>query len=336
MKVFSDIKNILCCRASRNCIAGVSAVIVMVMLMSVMIIRRNDVRVYVDGALTAHFETLADDTGIWLKKAGVTVYEGDTLRTENNNIYIDRAVYVTVIADGQQVSYKTAKGTVKDVLAAGDITIGDADIVSPARYNNVTENVTITVERVSTATITETETIKYETKKVKDSSMYEGQTEVKTKGVNGKTEHTYNVTYIDGKETSRELVSSKVVTEPVTEVIKVGTKIKSSFKASANAPKNYKAVYTMRGSAYTYGNDGGNYTCLGKPTSRGTVAVDPNVIPLGTRLYIESEDGKYIYGEAVAGDTGGAIKGYKIDLFVESQAECRAFGRRNVIVYILD
>ena len=91
----------------------------------------------------------------------------------------------------------------------------------------------------------------------------------------------------------------------------------------------------MRASAYTYGNDGGNYTCLGEPTRRGVVAVDPSVIPLGTRLYIESEDGKYIYGEAVAGDTGGAIKGNKIDLFVESARECRAFGRRNVTVYIL-
>lgn len=336
MKIFNDIKNILCCRASRNCIACVSAVIVLVMLMSVMIIKRNDVRVYVDGVEAAHIETLADDPQIWLKKSGVEVYEGDSFTTEDHNIYIDRAVYVTVIADGQQVSYKTAKGTVKDVITAGGFSLADADIVTPARYTVVTGNTTVTIERVSTATVTETEIIEHDTKKVKDSSLYEGQTEVKTKGVDGKTEHTYTVTYIDGKETSRTLVSSKVVTEAVTEVVNVGTKVKSSFKASANAPTSYKAVYTMKASAYTYGNDGGNYTCLGKPTQRGIVAVDPSVIPLGTRLYIESEDGKYIYGEAVAGDTGGAIKGYKIDLFVESASECRAFGRRNVTVYILD
>ncbi len=335
MKIFSDIKNILCCRASRNCIAAISAVIVMVMLMSVMIIKRNDVRIYVDGAEAAHIETLSDDPQIWLKKTGVEVYEGDLFKTENHNIYIERAIYVTVIADGEQVSYKTLKGTVKDVIAAGGFSLADSDIVTPSRYNNVTESTTITIERVSTATVTETEVIKYDTKKVKDSSLYEGQTEVKTKGENGKTEHTYTVTYVDGKETSRTLVSSKVVKEAVTEVVKVGTKIKSSFKASANAPKNYKTVLTMRASAYTYGNDGGNYTCLGQPTRRGVVAVDPSVIPLGTRLYIESEDGKYIYGEAVAGDTGGAIKGNKIDLFVESASECRAFGRRNVTVYIL-
>ena len=336
MKIFNDIKNIMCCRASRTTVAVVSAVIVMVMLMSVMIIKRNDVHVFVDGVEAANFETLSDDTGVWLKKSGVEVYDEDTVVTKDNNIYIDRAVFVTVEADGQKVSYKTAKGTVKDVVAAGGIEIGDADIVTPSRFTSVDGNINVVIERVSTKTVTETETIKHDTKKVKDSSMYEGETEVKTKGENGKKEHTYTVTYVDGKETSRTLVSTEVVKEAVTEVVHVGTKIKSSFKASANAPKTYKKVLTMRASAYTYGNDGGNYTCLGQPTRRGIVAVDPDVIPLGSKLYIESTDGKYIYGEAVAGDTGGAIKGNKIDLFVESASECRAFGRRNVVVYILD
>ena len=69
---------------------------------------------------------------------------------------------------------------------------------------------------------------------------------------------------------------------------------------------------------------------------RGVVAVDPRVIPLGTRLYIETADGSYIYGNAVAGDTGGAIKGNKIDLFMNSYSECMQFGRRTVNVYILD
>lgn len=335
MKIFDDIKNIMCCRASRRSIAVVSAAIVMVLLMSVMIIKRNEVRVFVDGTEAAHFETLSDDSAIWLEKSGVEVFEKDVVTTEGNNIYIDRAVYVTVKVDGQEISFKNEKATVKDIIVANGIEIGDSDIVTPARFTMIEENTTIVIERVSKKTITETETIKYKTKKVNDSSLYEGQTEVKTKGENGKKEYTYNVTYTDGKETSRELVSTEVVKEAVTEVIHVGTKIKSSFKASKNAPKTYKKVLTMRASAYTYGNDGGNYTCLGQLTRRGTVAVDPNVIPLGTKLYIESTDGKYIYGEAVAGDTGGAIKGNKIDLFVESARECRAFGRRDVVVYIL-
>lgn len=68
----------------------------------------------------------------------------------------------------------------------------------------------------------------------------------------------------------------------------------------------------------------------------GVVAVDPRVIPLGTRLYIASTDGTADYGYALPGDTGGAIKGNKIDLFFSTASQVRQFGRRNVTVYILD
>ncbi|MEG2570833.1 MAG: 3D domain-containing protein, partial [Clostridia bacterium] len=69
----------------------------------------------------------------------------------------------------------------------------------------------------------------------------------------------------------------------------------------------------------------------------GLIAVDPRVIPLGTRLYITSMDGKrWVYGYAVAADTGGAIKGNKIDLFFNTEAECYDFGRQKAKVYILD
>ena len=66
------------------------------------------------------------------------------------------------------------------------------------------------------------------------------------------------------------------------------------------------------------------------------MAVDPRVIPLGTRLYVQSLDGSSDYGFAVAEDTGGAIKGNKIDLFFETAEQVRQFGRRRVKVYILD
>ena len=68
----------------------------------------------------------------------------------------------------------------------------------------------------------------------------------------------------------------------------------------------------------------------------GVVGVDPGVIPLGTRVYVETADGQYIYGTAVAADTGGAIKGNKIDICVDTSSEAYAFGRRTVNVYILD
>ena len=92
----------------------------------------------------------------------------------------------------------------------------------------------------------------------------------------------------------------------------------------------------MRASAYTYGEDGGNVTATGIRPYKGIVAVDPRVIPLGTKLYIETADGSYVYGTAVAADTGSAIKGNKIDLFLESESACNRFGRRTVNVYVLN
>jgi 3D (Asp-Asp-Asp) domain-containing protein len=83
----------------------------------------------------------------------------------------------------------------------------------------------------------------------------------------------------------------------------------------------------MTASAYTY--TGRNTSCGMKPAV-GLVAVDPSVIPLGTKLYIEG------YGYATAADTGGAIKGNRIDLFMEDKSQCLSWGKRMVKVYVLN
>lgn len=93
---------------------------------------------------------------------------------------------------------------------------------------------------------------------------------------------------------------------------------------------DYADVLTMEATAYLPSDgDGYGITATGIPATYGVAAVDPYIIPLGTRLYIPG------YGEAIAADTGGAIIGYRIDLCMESYDECMEFGRRNVTVYIL-
>ena len=94
---------------------------------------------------------------------------------------------------------------------------------------------------------------------------------------------------------------------------------------------NYSNVMSMEATAYlpTDGS-GAGITATGIRATYGVVAVDPRVIPLGTKVYIPG------YGVALAADTGGAIKGYKIDLCMESYSECMRFGRRNVTVYVLE
>ena len=94
---------------------------------------------------------------------------------------------------------------------------------------------------------------------------------------------------------------------------------------------NYRAVMAMEATAYLPGDgDGAGITAMGIPATYGVVAVDPGIIPLGSRVYIPG------YGEAIAADTGGAIYGYRIDLCMESYAEAMNFGRRVVTVYVLD
>ena len=78
------------------------------------------------------------------------------------------------------------------------------------------------------------------------------------------------------------------------------------------------------------------YTASGTPSRYGAIAVDPNYIPLGTRMYIVTTDGSWVYGVATAEDTGGAIKGYIIDLFFDDYSTCIQFGRRDCTVYILE
>lgn len=94
----------------------------------------------------------------------------------------------------------------------------------------------------------------------------------------------------------------------------------------------YSQKLTMEATAYT----GGGTTATGTSARYGAIAVDPKVIPYGTRMYIVTSDGKWVYGEATAEDCGGAVKGNIIDLYFDNYNTCIQFGRRDCTVYILE
>ena len=104
-------------------------------------------------------------------------------------------------------------------------------------------------------------------------------------------------------------------------------------------------IITSNGTALTYSYSlsviataytGGGTTATGTPARYGEIAVDPSVIPYGTKMYIVSDDGNWIYGVATAEDTGGAITGNRIDLYYDDYDTCIQFGRRSCTVYILN
>ncbi len=138
------------------------------------------------------------------------------------------------------------------------------------------------------------------------------------KGQKGKAEVTYKITYSDGKEVSRKEINRKVVKKPVTKIIAKST-------VGTIEGKEYVKKFTVKAYSYT----GGGRTASGLPAAHGRIAVDPSVIPLGTRVYVEG------YGFAVAADTGGNIKGNTIDVYFNARSSCIQWGCRHITIYIL-
>lgn len=314
---------------------AVCGVLVLSMLMSVITVNIHEVTVLEDGNEVNHFHAILTDDEALLEKAEITLKDGDEMKVVEDGgqvtLSIARAFPITIEADDQTVTVMLASGTVADALTKANITCGASDILSHEMTAPIAREMVIKLDRVTTDRVVETESIDYTTKKIQTNDLYVGQTEVQQEGVKGEKKLTYDVTYINGKESDRKLIDEEITKEPVEKIVRVGIKIKSSFKKTASTPKTYKKVIAMEASAYSEGGT----TASGLPCRVGVVAVDPRVIPLGTKVYVETADGKYIYGTAIAADTGGAIKGNKIDLCVHTRAEAYRFGRRTVNVYIL-
>ena len=187
--------------------------------------------------------------------------------------------------------------------------------------------------------VSETESVAYNTVKRLNSSLEAGETVTVREGENGEKTVEYKVKYENGVEVSREVITEYVTKAPVDKIVEYGNK-----NASPNAPVNtgklnYKYVIECNATAYDMSaEENGGYagqTATGVPLDKGVIAVDPRVIPLGSRVYVEALDGSWSYGYAVAADTGGAIKGNRVDLCYRTRYECIQFGRRPCRVYVL-
>lgn len=161
-----------------------------------------------------------------------------------------------------------------------------------------------------------------------DPTMAKGEQKIVQEGHAGQVSIKERV-YLQGDKIIRtKELSSKVIKDMVPKIIKEGTREKIVQTSRGNV--RYSKVLKMNATAYTASDGNGDgVTASGIPATRGIVAVDPEIIPLGTRLYIPG------YGEALAADTGGAIQGNRIDLVVDSYGEAMNFGRQDIDVYIL-
>ena len=189
--------------------------------------------------------------------------------------------------------------------------------------------------------------IPYETVYQETNLLKAGTEVVLTQGVNGEKICTAEVTYINGKATSRNVLTETVTTEPVTHVVAVGTgdgTVKNGKPIIGDgviiAPNGdvltYDSVQKFTATAYTHTDPGcTTITATGTTVHIGTVAVDPKVIPYGTRMFIVTKDGRYIYGVSTSEDCGSSIKNKKVDLYFPTYEQCIQFGVRDVYIYFL-
>lgn len=255
----------------------------------------------------------------------------DTKVKDGQEIYIKRAVGLEVLVDGKSLKIKSAENSVKDMLKSEGVKLGDLDKVKPLKEEAIKADMKVVVTRVSTQQITEAKPIDFETVIQKDDTMGSDEKQVVQQGVAGSKEVVSNVTYEEGKEVSRNIISEVVKSEPVKAVIKEGTL--GIINVNRGSRTVYKSKINAKATAYTDDLSFG-ITASGTRTKRdvngySSIAVDPRVIPLGTKLYVPG------YGYGIAEDTGGAIKGNRVDLFFTSETECDNWGVRPVDVYVL-
>lgn len=252
---------------------------------------------------------------------------------------------------GNTILGTTAQGeTVSELLARFDIIPGPLDGV----LVDIGESrITLTVGSDLTYYEARTRTQGYETQRVATPDLLQGQEEVVQAGKIGISTDIYEVVWSNGHEISRQWVEQTESTA-VTEIIRYGTSVTSVDPSdklvnvstgsdgsgvltfASGATMKFSQARAMKCTAYTAGHDGvGTRTATGTTVHRGTVAVDQRYIPLGTRMFIVTEKGSYVYGMAKAEDTG--MRGdNKLDLYMDTYAECINFGRRDCKVYILN
>lgn len=244
--------------------------------------------------------------------------------------------------NGTVKTYKTSCKTVKELLSDLKIKVDDDDIVIPDLDTELKSEGKISVIKLDVKVIEKEVEAPFKTIKKKNKELSHKQSKILVQGVNGKNKVKCKEYYAGDKLIKEEVIHVETIVKPIDQVFEEGTKdVFTNDRGDFTARKAIKMVATAyeagpRSTGKRPGDKGYGITASGARAKRGTVAVDPRVIPLGTKLYIKSlTPGVPDYGFAIAQDTGGAIKGNKIDLFMDTVWECLQFGRRPVMVYIL-
>lgn len=267
-------------------------------------------------------EEVLKEKNIKLGKEDVVVPGIDEKVKDKMTIEVKRAFPVKIFYDGKERLVKTQPDKVKNIVKKANISLDQKDKTVPELEEHIKTKGSIQVVRVEEKVDIKVNNIPYKTITRKDSNLSVGSTKVAQEGEEGKEKiiTTYN---LENGEIVSKTTNKILLKESKPKIVLMGS-MDVAYRGGSKF--SYKQKMSMTATAYTYT---GSCTATGTTTRRGVVAVDPSVIPLGSRLYIEG------YGYARAEDTGGAIKGNRIDVFLPSYSEARRYGRRQVTVYVL-
>ncbi|EDN9404937.1 resuscitation-promoting factor [Listeria monocytogenes] len=288
---------------------------------------------------------LLKDENITTRPQDVLNVALDTKLKNGLEVNINRAIQLSLQNGAKKDTVWTTKTKVSDLLAEKNIKLDQDDRVSPAKDSNLKEKMTVEVTYVNSKAEKKNEQVKFETVYKEDDSLNKGVEKVVQEGKNGKKVVEYKVTFENGKEKKRDVIKENVTSNKTDKVVVRGTKEKvvatpvsnvstssatSSSSSSASSTPSGGKTYKMESTAYS----GGGTTAYGINLSANpglkVIAVDPRIIPLGSKVWVEG------YGEAIAGDTGGAIKGNIVDVYFPNESQCYSWGRRMVTVKVLN
>lgn len=258
---------------------------------------------------------------------------------------VQRAYPVTVNVDGTSQTAYLNGGNVEDALQQLNIALGDEDYVEPSLHTTMSEGDTASVHRVTYTDTTVQTPIPFETVYRYTSLLYRypGSSYVLQNGQDGVQETVYRERRVDGEVESSEQIDQYVTVQPVSQEVlayNAGAPVSDisapeGYSVVNNAPSSYR--YMIAGAVCT-----GYSSSSGSGASRlglyaGTVAVNPNEIPYGSLLYITSADGSFVYGWAIATDTGTALMegSIDVDLYYDTYLESVLNGKKLMNVYVV-
>ena len=316
--------------------------------MQLNVIKANEVKI--ENGNEVKTVMLAKGTvGEVLERANITLNDDQvSVPSVNSEIKGDitvkilNAQEVKVTADGETKTVLAPSGNVVKSLNSLGYNIGKNDILSVSKDSDIIKGLKVKIKRVTYAEETVTESVPFGYVSKNSNKVNLGQRKIGTYGKKGEKLVTRKCKYVDGKKVASKVIDAMIIKEAVDQVELIGTKSTAPSSGAAGSftdmygnQVGYSRVLTGSGTAYTA--PPGALTASGVPAYYGGVAVNPSIIPLGSKLYITSTDGSVVYGYATAVDTGGALFAGTalVDLYYNTYGECVNFGRRNVNVYVL-